>query len=66
MGIFRDILTTIISVQLRGKRMVDFKCNLMLKSMEIVNTLAMYQKTNVNQFDMLIKVLVKVSDGLVP
>lgn len=49
MGIFRDILTTIISVQLRGKRMVDFKCNLMLKSMEIVNTLAMYQKTKVNQ-----------------
>lgn len=49
MGIFRDILTTIILVQLRGKRMVDFKCNLMLRSMEIVNTLDMYQKTNVNQ-----------------
>lgn len=50
MGIFRDILTTtIISVQLRGKRLLDFKCNLMLESMGIVSTLDMYQKTNINQ-----------------
>lgn len=51
MGIVcREILTTtIISVQLRGKQLLDFKFNLMLESMGIVNALNMYQKTNENQ-----------------
>lgn len=33
----------------RGKKLLDFKFNLMLESMGIVNALDMYAKTNENQ-----------------